>query len=161
MLTLTPTYRVVARQSSGGGSGSDGDKKSGMTIEVDIPGVRKDAVALDAQGNRLKLVAAKYSPDGRSAWCTSSSSSKRRRNNNKKVDGGKKTSSDDAQQQKDDDGGGGGKILPSIVYKLHLRISSRADIEQARASYRGDGVLLIGIPYKTEEVKKISINIED
>lgn len=176
VLTLTPTYRVDARHyhSSGSPSGGGGgdDKKTGssggMNIEVDIPGVRKEAVALEAQGNRLKLVAAKYSPDGRSAWCS-------RRRRKKKTDvndgapSGKKNSSngDDVQQQQQQQqnggtgGGDGGKILPSIVYKLHLRISSKADVEQARASYRGDGVLLISIPYKTEDLRKISINIED
>lgn len=139
-----------------------------MTIEVDIPGVRKEAVALEAQGNRLKVVAAKYSPDGRSGWCSKRRGKKKADNDGGGSSGKKNSNGDDAQQQQkgghhgdDATGGDGGKILPSIVYKLHLRISSRADIEQARASYRGDGVLLISIPYKTEDVRKISINIDD
>lgn len=125
VLTLSPTYRIKKT-------------KNQTEIEIDIPGVRKDAVSVETKGNRLKVIAAKYTPDGRTALCSKA----------RKPD--KKDTQDEHASH-----------LPTLVYKLYLKLSSRSDVEAVYAKHTGDGLLIVKIPNKEDEpVRKINVHVD-
>lgn len=107
-------------------------------MEVDLPGVSKGSVSVEVHGHRLRIVAAKYSYDSRSHLC-----SRARRH-----------ARDSAHQAVSNP-------LPSVVYRLDVRLSSRANLDAISASYKGDGVLRITIPVlESDQVRKITVNID-
>lgn len=107
-------------------------------MEVDLPGVSKGSVSVEIHGHRLKILAAKYSHDSRAHLC-----SRARRQAKEK-----------AHQATSEP-------LPSVAYRLDVRLSSRANLDAVTASYKGDGVLKIYIPMlEAERVRKIVVNVD-
>lgn len=132
VLTLSPSYQ--AKQT-----------KDYATIQVEIPGVERNGVAVEAEGNRLKIVAAKYSHDDRSCMC----SKQKAKGNNTKGKSSKASSTSKKSPP-----------LPTVVYKLNLKVPSRSDLDSISAKYRGDGILHLNIPMKKDEqVRKVFIAV--
>lgn len=140
VLTLTPSYQYYRSPDR-------------IDLDIEIPGVSKGSVAVEVQGDRLKIVAAKYSQDKRSSICARARARERERTgvcqelpNSQSKDDKRKAMDNKAP------------ALPSIVYKLYLRISSRANIDAISASHVDNGHLQIVIPIKEEVTRKIVIN---
>lgn len=140
VLTLTPTYRYYRSQDR-------------IDLEVEIPGVSKGSVAVEVQGDRLKIVAAKYAQDKRSSICARARERERAKAHKESPRNGSKTDKFKGRDNNE-------PALPSLVYKLYLRISSRANIDAIAASHVNDGLLRITIPVKEEVTRKIAVSAE-
>lgn len=124
VLTLRPNYHLEQMNNV-------------ARMDVDLPGVSKEAVSVEVHGHRLRIVAAKYSYDSRSHLC-----SRARRH-----------AKENQTQQAIS------KPLPSLVYRLEVRLSSRANLDAISASYKGAGVLRVTIPIlESDQVRKITVN---
>lgn len=139
VLTLTPNYRYDRVNDD-------------IRVEVELPGVLKTGVSVEVQDSHLKVVAAKYSPDSRSSVCQCTGRKGKDKRGSKK---------DGEHSVAEVPQGEGAPPLPSVVYKLDIRLSSRADGDAVTAGYRGDGVLRICVPLKKKEpVRKVVVNVE-
>lgn len=136
VLTLTPTYRYCRTIEH-------------IDLEVEIPGVQRDGVAVEVQGDRLRIIAAKYSPDRRSSMCARARARARERAKIRH----------DSKNEDFKQGNNYLRNVPSLVYKLHLRLSSRADLDAISATCTGDGVLRISVPIKDQPARKIVVKV--
>lgn len=115
--------------------------KEGVQLEIELPGVAKEHITVEVQGKKLLLIGKRFEHGVASTLSTKDSgNSVREKDNEEKREGG-------AVEQ----------VIPTIVYKLGLKLGERVEINAIRAEGLQDGVLVVWIPFKKPEMRRIEI----
>lgn len=104
---------------------------SGITLQVELPGVAREHATVQVEGRTLVIKAKRFRREpGR---CTLT------------------------EKKREECEVGHTDLVVEVKYYLALKLSERIDRENVKADCCGDGLLVVSVPYKEREVKEIDI----
>lgn len=116
--------------------------ENGAHFEIELPGVAKDDISIEAVGHKLVVKGKRFKKHliGHQDTVVEEEGQNGTTSTEHTV---KKTATE-----------------PSIVYLLEARLAHGADIENIKADHTGDGILVVSVPLKTDDgPRRIQIDV--